>query len=97
MQIQLGAEWESFIESHVKGGQYDTASEVICEALRLLQAQEQLRQLQLLELRKAVGEGLESLNRGEFRELDAESAPQLLEELLQHNREQLAAKRASST
>jgi antitoxin ParD1/3/4 len=97
MQIQLGTEWESFIENHLKGGRYHTASEVICDALRLLQAQEQIGQLQLVELRKAVAEGLESLDRGEFRELDSDSAPRLLEQLLQHNREQLAAKRASGT
>jgi antitoxin ParD1/3/4 len=79
MNVSLTPELEQFVANKVKSGRYTSASEVIREALRLLEEREQLRNLQKQELQKKIAEGLEQLGRGEgipgetvFAELDAE-------------------------
>ena len=58
-------ELEKLVQNKVKSGRYNSASEVMREALRLLKEQDQLRQLQIQELRKKINAGLQSLRRGE--------------------------------
>ena len=53
----VGEYFEHFIKNQLEGGRYSSASEVVREGLRLLEEQEQQRQLRILELRKAVEEG----------------------------------------
>ena len=79
MNVSLTPELEQFVAEKVKTGRYNSASEVIREALRLLEEREELRNLQKQELRKKIAEGLDQLDRGEgipgdevFAELDAE-------------------------
>ena len=79
MNVSLTSELEAFVASKVRSGRYHSASEVIREALRLLEEREQLRALRIRALRKKIGEGLEQLDRGEgiageliFSELEAE-------------------------
>ena len=79
MNVSLTAELEAFVASKVRSGRYHSASEVIREALRLLEEREQLRALRIHALRKKIDEGLEQLERGEgiagervFSELEAE-------------------------
>lgn len=79
MNVSLTPELEQFVANKVKSGRYASASEVIREALRLLEEREQLRHLQKHELQKKIAEGLDQLARGEglpgeavFAELDAE-------------------------
>ncbi len=71
MNINLGTQWEEFISTNVHSGRYMSASEVVRDGLRLLQAQEQLRQIRLEQLRKEIGHGVEQLERGDCLELDA--------------------------
>lgn len=52
----VGEHFERFIREQLDGGRYSSASEVVRDGLRLLEEQEQLRQLRILELRKAVEE-----------------------------------------
>ena len=52
----VGEHFEHFIRHQLEGGRYSSASEVVRDGLRLLEEQEQLRQLRILELRKAVDE-----------------------------------------
>ena len=52
----VGEHFEHFIKDQLQGGRYSSASEVVRDGLRLLEEQEQLRQLRILELRKAVDE-----------------------------------------
>ena len=52
----IGEHFERFIKEQLADGRYSSASEVIRDGLRLLEEQEQLRQLRILELRKAVEE-----------------------------------------
>jgi len=65
MNVSLTPELEKLVHERVRSGMYSSASEVIREALRLLNEQEQLRRQRLEELRKEIGIGLEQANRGE--------------------------------
>lgn len=53
----LGERFEAFIDAQVKGGRYNNASEVVRDALRLLEDQERLRTLRQEELRLLVEKG----------------------------------------
>ena len=46
----LGDHFEKFIDAQVTGGRYNNASEVVRDALRLLEDQERRRQLELRQL-----------------------------------------------
>lgn len=67
LNISLTPEQNKFIASKVSSGSYLTASEVVREALRLLQEHERLREMHLEELRSKIQEGLDALDRGEKR------------------------------
>lgn len=57
MQISVGEPWESFVEAAVKDGRYESASDVVREALRLLEAREtKLRALRQT-IQEAIAEG----------------------------------------
>lgn len=56
----IGNHFELFIKQQVHGGRYASASEVVRDALRLLEEQETLRQAQLERLRADIQEGLDS-------------------------------------
>jgi antitoxin ParD1/3/4 len=40
MNVSIGSHWEQFVDGLVKSGRYGTASEVIREGLRLVEARE---------------------------------------------------------
>jgi antitoxin ParD1/3/4 len=60
MNVSLTPTLTQYIEDKVSSGLYTSASEVIREALRLLQEQDQLRQLKLTELKQDIQAGLDS-------------------------------------
>ena len=53
----LGGHFDSFIDAQVLGGRYNNASEVIRDALRLLEDREQARERERLELGHLAGAG----------------------------------------
>lgn len=57
---ELGSQLKSFIDELVASGRYNSRSEVVRDALRLLQEREQIRQVKLEELRHAFQEGINS-------------------------------------
>ena len=65
MNVSLTPELEELIQERVRSGRYTSASEVVREALRLLQDRDELRRLRMDELRFKVAVGLDSLDRGE--------------------------------
>jgi antitoxin ParD1/3/4 len=65
MNVSLTPELEQFVQSKVENGRYNSASEVVREALRLLEEQEKMRSTQLAEFNKELGRRLASLDRGE--------------------------------
>ena len=56
----IGDHFERFIRSQVEGGRYASASEVVRDALRLLELREEQRQALLEALRTEIRLGLES-------------------------------------
>jgi antitoxin ParD1/3/4 len=60
MNISLTPHLEDMIREKIASGSYNSASEVVREALRLLEQEDQLRSLKLHKLRQDVREGLES-------------------------------------
>ena len=65
MNVHLTPELETLVQNKVKTGRYNSASEVVREALRLFEERDHLRQLQIQELRKKINKGWASLERGE--------------------------------
>ncbi|MGH2458935.1 MAG: type II toxin-antitoxin system ParD family antitoxin [Chloroflexota bacterium] len=75
MNIHLTKELEQLVQNKVQSGRYNSASEVVREALRLMEERDQHK----AEVRKLIAEGLESQRRGnlvdgetEFDRLEAE-------------------------
>ncbi len=66
MNVSLTPELEKLVQEKVASGLYNSASEVVREALRLMKEQDLLKQMRLEELRKEVAFGVEQMERGEF-------------------------------
>ena len=60
MNISLTPHLEGMIRAKIASGSYNSATEVVREALRLLEEEDQLRSLKLQRLREDIQEGLES-------------------------------------
>lgn len=60
MNVSLTPELESFIRERVDSGRYQSSSEVVREALRLLEERERVRDLRLDELRREIQKGIDS-------------------------------------
>jgi len=71
VNVSLTPELEALIRERVRSGRYTSASEVVREALRLLEDRDELQRLRLAELRSQVAAGLDSLDRGQARDGDA--------------------------
>jgi len=52
--ITLGKHYEQYVRSKLESGQYNNASEVIRAALRLLEEQDELREVRLRKLNAAL-------------------------------------------
>lgn len=64
MNIHLTPELETLVQNKVKTGRYNSASEVVREALRLFEERERIREIQIQGLRNKINEGWASLERG---------------------------------
>ena len=60
MNVSLTPKLEGFVKAKVKTGNYNNASEVIREAVRLLQERDTGRRIELAALRRAIREGEKS-------------------------------------
>jgi antitoxin ParD1/3/4 len=56
----IGERYESLVRGLVESGRYASASEVVRDALRLIEEREQQREAKLDALRAAIREGVES-------------------------------------
>lgn len=72
MNVSLTPQLETMIRQRVESGRYNNASEVVREALRLLEEREQMEHL-----RSLLAVGLEQARRGEL----IEFTPEYLEDL----------------
>jgi len=60
MNISLNPHFEALVKNKVESGLYNSVSEVMREALRLLEERDQLRNLRLEELRREIQKGINS-------------------------------------
>ena len=82
MNVSLTPELERLVNEKVESGLYQTASEVVREALRLLKERDQARE----QLRVDVQAGFDQLARGEGRADDKTSGRQLAERIKSRGR-----------
>ena len=75
MNVSLTDELASFVKTKVTSGRYTSASEVVREALRLLEQRDEVEAEKLRWMKKAWQEGIESGDTGEidFAELKKEA------------------------
>ncbi len=72
MNFSLTPSLEQFVRDLANSGDYNNASEVVREAIRLLKRAEERRALKMERLRAAIRDGDEALARGEFTDLDSD-------------------------
>jgi len=73
-----------FLSSRVKSGRYQTTSEVVREALRLLERQEIQQEQDLRQLKAKLGRGAAQAERGEL--LDGEAVFAELRDLIEERK-----------
>lgn len=73
MNISLTSELESYVKAKVATGMYNSASEVMREALRLMEERDAMQAVRLEALKLEINKGLESLEREGSKSLDIES------------------------
>ncbi|SCX49455.1 type II toxin-antitoxin system ParD family antitoxin [Nitrosospira sp. Nsp1] len=83
MNISLTPHFEELVKGKVESDLYNSASEVMREALRLLEERDQLRNLRLEELRSDIQKGIDS----------GEATPLNMEEIKARGRKRLAAQK----
>jgi len=88
MNVSLTPELDKFVAGKVKSGRYTSASEVLREALRLLEEHDRMRAAQIAAFNKELGARLASLDRGEF--VEPEAVWKRLGEKSRHRRKQQA-------
>jgi len=86
MNVNLTPQLENMIKQKVTSGLYNSASEVVREALRLMDAQDRLRDVKLEQLRQDIRDGLDS----------GEPTPWNPEEIKQEGRKKRAARMNAS-
>ena len=96
MNVSLTPELEKLVSDKVDSGMYQTASEVIREALRSLQQRDRLRERELQTIREKIDRGLEQLEHGQFTEYDETTVENLAEEVKTQGRQRLARESSSS-
>ena len=89
MNVSLTRELVDWVQAKVRSGRYQSASEVIREALRLLEETDNLRRVRLRRLRKEIAVGIEDLDRGRSAPLDRK----LLEDIKKRGRRRMARER----
>ena len=60
LNVNLTPKLEKLVRQKVSSGRYNSASEVVREALRLMEAQDELRTLKVEQLRRDLQQGLDS-------------------------------------
>ena len=70
MNVSLTPQLEDYIKQKVAKGMYNSVSEVVREALRLMEERDALQAMKLETLRKDIHQGLELLDKGVGKPLD---------------------------
>ncbi|MGC2239185.1 MAG: type II toxin-antitoxin system ParD family antitoxin [Pyrinomonadaceae bacterium] len=95
MNVSLTPELETLVNEKVKTGLYNSASEVVREALRLLAEQDRLKELRREELRREVMKGADDIKAGRYTTLETqEDFDNLAESIRQEGRKKLAKRKS---
>ena len=89
MNVSLTPRLEALVRRKVESGLYNSASEVVREALRLLEERDRIKEMKLEELRKEIQQGIDSLDRGEGTPFNAD-------DVIKRGRERLAAEQENN-
>lgn len=89
VNISITPELDKFLQSRVKSGRYQTTSEVVREALRLLERQEKEREDAFRMLKAKLERGAGQAERGEL--LDGDEVLDELREMIDERRRAKAA------
>ena len=73
MNVTLSPELEKLVDAKVNSGLYASSSEVVSDALRLLDEWDRIQEARQAELKRDIRRGLEQLDRGESAPLDVEA------------------------
>lgn len=94
MNVSLTPELEALVNEKVKSGDYNSASEVVREALRLLKEQDELRSIRREELRREVMKGVEDMRAGRYTTIAAEAdAEKMIAKIKREGRKTLAKRK----
>ncbi len=85
LNINLTPQLEKLVRQKVDSGRYNSASEVVREALRLMERHNELHSLQLERLRRHIREGLDS----------GPARPWNVDEIKRQGRKRLSARKAA--
>jgi antitoxin ParD1/3/4 len=66
MHVSLSPQLDAYVLDKVKSGRYNSASEVIREALRLMQEREEERMVRVAEVRQKLAEGQADIDAGRY-------------------------------
>jgi antitoxin ParD1/3/4 len=89
MNINLTPELDQLVHDKVNSGFYNSASEVIREALRLMQERDEIRAARIEQLKKEIDIGYQQYLRGEGAPLDIDA-------VMEDVRNRIASKRKAS-
>ena len=90
--VSLTRELQTYVARKLKSGRYQTASEVVREALRLLEQRDRLQEAHLAELRRDANVGIRDLQEGRFSEFDRKGLKKLADEVKAKGRQRLAVR-----
>ncbi|MDJ0765873.1 MAG: type II toxin-antitoxin system ParD family antitoxin [Myxococcota bacterium] len=81
MNVSLTPALEKIVQEKVSSGMYNSASEVIREALRMMVENDKLQLAKLKALREEIDIGIREADQGLFEEYDADTAHQILDRI----------------
>src|SRR5258708_39605799 len=97
MNVSLTPELEKMIREKVESGMYQTASEVVREALRIMQNKGKTREERIAELQREIQIGLDDLANGRYIEITKENEKEFWESIKTRGRKRLVEKQKKLT
>ncbi len=73
MNVSLTSELEHFVKAKVATGMYNSVSEVMREALRMMEERDTMQAMKLEALRQDIHQGLASMDKGLSKALDIQA------------------------
>jgi len=87
----LPPDLEQFVFDQLAKGKYQSATDVVCDAVRLLREREE----RLESLRAEIDQGIEQLDAGEFIEIDSDTALQaFFDDIEERGKQRLAGEQS---